>query len=142
MQLDLKSQADFPKFAVYIRDDFPKLIEHDRIVAALKKHATMNISDIARTLAWGVGPKVVILKGSPSPPSLDKIQIADVTVAHYEANTDILITPQGRRIHQTGVLILHEIISNHGGDISGFNKDVYGEDVSKGMTFKTPPAAP
>lgn len=137
MQLSSKDQTDFPKFTVYIRNDFPKLIEHSRIVAALKKHAAMSISSIARTLAWGVGPKIVLVTGSPPPRNFAELHLPDVTVSQYEANNDILITPQGRRIHQTGVLILHEIIGVHGGNLFGFNKDVYGEDVSRGRVFKT-----
>ena len=48
-----------PKFANYLREDFPKLKGHRLIRDALKKHGRMTDSEVVTTLGWDSGPKIL-----------------------------------------------------------------------------------
>jgi hypothetical protein len=69
MKLSPDDQKVFPRFAEYIKLDFPKLKTNPPIIYGLKKWGKMSDTDAARYLSWGQAPMLKLVDGIVSPPS-------------------------------------------------------------------------
>ena len=56
-------QTAFPRFAKYIKEEFPKLKTNIPIIYGLKKWGKMSGTDAARYLGWGQVPMIKLVDG-------------------------------------------------------------------------------
>jgi hypothetical protein len=60
MRLDSTDPVSYPKFAKYIREDFPKLRDHRLIRHALAKYGRMTDVEVFTTLGPDTGPMIFV----------------------------------------------------------------------------------
>ena len=69
MKLLPDDQTAFPRFAKYIKEEFPKLKTNIPIIYGLKKWGKMSGTDAARYLSWGQAPMLKLVDAGVAPPS-------------------------------------------------------------------------
>jgi hypothetical protein len=118
MRIDFPNQKSWPKFARYIREDFPKLTLNIPIKLALKKWGKLCDSDIFSTLSWGTGPQIII----SDPIGIDDfphtICLGMSAVSQFEVDSSVAPLPRtknahGRLVYGVGVSILMQIVAGN-----------------------------
>jgi Metallopeptidase toxin 3 len=69
MKLLPHDQTAFPRFAKYIKEEFPKLKTNIPIIYGLKKWGKICDTDAARYLSWGQAPMLKLVDTVFAPPS-------------------------------------------------------------------------
>jgi len=110
--VDIKT---WPKFAYYVKNDLPKIINVPAIVHAMNKVGQINRSKLQIALAWNTGP---IIKISPLvgaygefTPNIrsNEIRIDIKVVQEFEAGKGKRIARAGN-IFLAGATLMHELV--------------------------------
>ena len=144
MKLSADDQTNFPKFAYYLRHDFPLQIGNAVITSNLRKFGSLSLAQARSALMWDTDPLVVVTDldaGQCGVPRADgctsdstQIEIDDDVVNEFEqnANANLRLTAFGRHVFLAGVTLLHEMC--HWGN---FLNGVAENDGDAGEKFET-----
>lgn len=109
----------YPKFAYYVKNDIPKIIEVKAIIKAMQDIGQINRATLKRAVKWNVGPtiKVTILAGAYGEftPGIgsNEIRIEKTIIEDFEAGRGKKAARAGN-VYLVGVTLLHELV--HWGD--------------------------
>jgi Metallopeptidase toxin 3 len=121
MKLSADDQTNFPKFAYYLRHDFPLQIGNTVITSNLRKFGSLDLHQARSALMWDTDPLVTITDldagqcGVPSAFGCTRdtthIEVDDDVVNEFEtnANDNLRLTAFGRHVFLAGVTLLHEM---------------------------------
>jgi hypothetical protein len=110
----------YPKFASYVKNSIPKILENKAIVRAMQEIGQLDRATLQRAIKWGQGPEIniTVLAGAfgeftPDTHS-NEIRISKGIVEDFEAGRGVRKTKSGKNVYLVGVTLLHELV--HWGD--------------------------
>jgi hypothetical protein len=153
MKMSAADIRKYPKFAEYVRNQIPKLVNVAPVVRSLKTEGGFTEAQAKHALLWGNDPLILITDlsggqcGVPSAygctrqAKLNQIEIDEGTVKEFEASAYSLgvgKNVKGQNVFIVGVTLLHEL--SHLGNFklnkvepaeAGFalENDLYGQSV-------------
>lgn len=109
----------YPRFAAYVKDALPMVVNSAVIIRAMEEIGQLNRAKLITALSWGSNPqiKVVHMPGKDGEFSPDigsnEIRISRSLVQAYEDGNVVQMAPDGTT-PLVGVTLLHELV--HWGD--------------------------
>lgn len=149
MILSSADQNTYPKFAHYVRYDFPKLIRIPKIMANLKKYGNISLPEFQAAMIWGAAPKILIRDlnhGQCGVPEAygcfrktqpQSLEIHTKVVADFEASsaTSTDKDSKGETVYVAAATLLHELC--HWGNYNNSPRFVEPHDMGDAFELAT-----
>jgi hypothetical protein len=132
MHMNYWDQASYPKFAAYIRDSFPKLIDVQNIVRGMQSWGHMSMDEIRLALEWQGGTTYTSLSIDIREPYshepwakpgeneilrptnvVSEVLVSPKAVRDFESGRGVSITAYGRKVYSVGAQLLGQIVYNY-----------------------------
>ncbi len=131
MHMNPWDQTQYPKFAAYMRDSFPKIIDVPNIVRGMQNWGHMTLADVKLALEWQGGNTYTSMSINITEPYFGEdwvkqrqpevlrptIIVTEVPVSPraaqaFEDGKGVSITGYGRKVYAIGAQILGQIVYN------------------------------
>jgi len=125
MQIDFAYQRSFPKFARYVKEEFPKLKSNIPIRRALRNWGKLSDFEIDNVLSWGFAPRIVIVSTFGLDDFPNTIQLGMDMVSQFEPDSSVTPLPaatksravlknaRGQLVYTVGSAILYAFVGGN-----------------------------